>query len=71
MGMRIGSDEALSAGDTMSLIWEEGSHLKEYVYTKTGGTGKYQGVKGGGTYMYDSLTDTVTAGRIKGTIILP
>ena len=41
MGMRIGSDEALSAGDTMSLIWEEGSHLKEYVYTKTGGTGKY------------------------------
>ena len=30
----------------------EGSHLKEYTYTKTSGTGKYQGVKGGGTYMY-------------------
>jgi len=58
-------------GDTMSLTWEEGSHLKEYVYTKTGGTGKYQGVKGGGTYAYDNLTDTVTAGRIKGTFILP
>ena len=36
----------------ISLTWEEGSHLKEYTYTKTSGTGKYQGVKGGGTYMY-------------------
>jgi len=58
-------------GDTLSDSWEEGSHLKEYVYTKTGGTGKYQGVKGGGTYMYESITDTASAGRIKGTLILP
>lgn len=63
--------DTLKGGDTMSLTWEEGSHLKEYVYTKTGGTGKFQGVKGGGTYMYESITDTASAGRIKGTIILP
>ena len=25
----------------INLTWEEGSHLKEYTYTKTGGTGKY------------------------------
>jgi len=55
----------------ISLTWEEGSHLKEYTYTKTGGTGKYQGVKGGGTYMYQNLTDTLSGGRYKGTIQLP
>jgi hypothetical protein len=58
-------------GGKISLTWEEGSHLKEYTYTKTGGTGKYQGVKGGGTYMYQSLTDTLSGGRYKGTIQLP
>jgi len=63
--------DTFKGGDTMSLTWEEGSHLKDYVYTKTGGTGKYQGVKGGGTYMYENITDTASAGRIKGTIILP
>jgi len=55
----------------VNLTWEEGSHLKEYTYTKTGGTGKYEGVKGGGTYMYQSLTDTLSGGRYKGTIQLP
>jgi len=58
-------------GDKISLTWEEGSHLKEYTYTKTGGTGKYQGVKGGGTYMYESLTDTLSGGTYKGTLQLP
>ena len=58
-------------GDKISLTWEEGSHLKEYTYAKTGGTGKYQGVKGGGTYMYQSLTDTLSGGRYKGTLQLP
>ncbi len=58
-------------GDKIFLTWEEGSHLKEYVYTKTGGTGRYQGVKGSGTYMYETLTDTLVAGRLKGTIELP
>jgi hypothetical protein len=55
----------------ISLTWEEGSHLKEYTYTKTGGTGKYQDVKGGGTYMYKNLTDTLSGGRYKGEIVLP
>jgi hypothetical protein len=46
--------------------WEEGSQLKGYPYKFTGGTGKYQGVSGGGTYFYDNLTDTLTGGRFKG-----
>jgi hypothetical protein len=58
-------------GGKVHLTWEEGSHLKEYTYTKTSGTGKYEGVKGGGTYMYQSLTDTLSGGRYKGTIQLP
>jgi hypothetical protein len=58
-------------GGKIYLTWEEGSHLKEYTYTKTGGTGKYEGVKGGGTYMYQSLSDTLSGGRYKGTIQLP
>jgi hypothetical protein len=28
-------------GDKISLTWEEGSHLKEYSYKNTGGTGNY------------------------------
>ena len=36
-------------GDTLSDSWEEGSHLKEYTYKFTRGTGKYQGASGGGT----------------------
>ena len=31
--------------------WEEGSHLKDNPYKVTGGTGKYQGASGGGTYI--------------------
>jgi hypothetical protein len=58
-------------GDTVTLTWEEGSHLKEYTYQKTGGTGKYQGASGGGTYMYENLTDTLVGGRFKGTLVLP
>jgi hypothetical protein len=58
-------------GGKINLTWEEGSHLKEYTYTKTGGTGKYQGVTGGGTYMYESLTDTLSGGRYKGELVLP
>ena len=30
--------------------WEEGSHLKEYTYKNTGGTGTLEGAGGGGTY---------------------
>ena len=57
--------------EKVNLTWEEGSHLKEYTYTKTSGTGKYQGVKGGGTYMYQNLSDTLSGGRFNGTIELP
>ena len=53
------------------LTWEEGSHLKEYTYKNTGGTGKYEGARGGGTYMNEDLTDDVSGGRYKGTIELP
>lgn len=59
------------SGDTVTLTWEEGSHMKEYSYKKTGGTGKYQGASGGGTYMYENLTDTLVGGRFKGTLVLP
>jgi hypothetical protein len=58
-------------GGKIYLNWEEGSHLKEYRYTKTGGTEKYEGVKGGGTYMYENLTDTLSGGRYKGQIVMP
>jgi len=57
-------------GDKVFLSWEEGSHLKAYLYTKTGGTGKYEGVSGGGTYKYDMLTDSLSAGWYKGKLIL-
>ncbi len=58
-------------GDKIFLNWEEGSHLKEYTYKKTGGTGKYDGVGGGGTYTYETLTDSLSAGRYKGKLVLP
>jgi hypothetical protein len=59
------------AGDTITDSFEEGSHLKEYTYKITGGTGKYQGASGGGTYFYDQLTDRLAGGSYKGTIQLP
>ena len=58
-------------GGKIYLSWDEGSHLKEYTYKKTGGTEQYEGVKGSGTYMYENLTDTLSGGRYKGTIELP
>ena len=58
-------------GGKLFNSWEEGSHLKEYTYKVTGGTDKYEGASGGGTYVYDNLTDTLAAGPFKGTIILP
>ena len=53
------------------MTWEEGSHLKEYTYKVTGGSGKYQGATGGGTYFYENLTDTLSGGTYKETIQLP
>ena len=58
-------------GGTKTEAWEEGSHLKEYTYKITGGTGKYQGASGGGTYVYDNLTDSLAGGTYKGQLILP
>jgi hypothetical protein len=58
-------------GDTKTETWEEGSHLKEYTYKITGGTGKYQGASGSGTYIYENLTDTLSGGTYKGTMQLP
>lgn len=43
-------------GDTLQETWEEGSHLKEYPYTYAGGTGKYEGASGEGTYTSENLT---------------
>jgi hypothetical protein len=60
-------DGADKATDT----YEEGSHLKENIYKYTGGTGKYQGVTGGGTYTLDNLTDTLGGGKYKGKMELP
>ena len=51
--------------------YEEGSHLEEHTNKKTGGTGKFEGVSGGGTYMYDGLTDTIFGGRYQGKLVLP
>ena len=58
-------------GDKVNDSWEEGSHLKEYTYKFTGGTGKYEGASGGGTYMYENITDTLAGGRYKGQLVLP
>ena len=55
----------------MTHTWEEGSDLKGNPYKTTGGTGKYKGASGGGTYTYENLTDTLAGGRYKGTIQLP
>ena len=57
-------------GDTLQETWEECSHLKEYP-KYTGGTGKYEGASGEGTYTSENLTDTLQWGRYKGTIQLP
>ena len=58
-------------GDKVYDTIEEGSHLKEYVYKITGGTGKYEGASGGGTYTFDNLSDTLGGGRFKGEMIFP
>jgi len=59
------------SGDKMYDTWEEGSHLKEYPYKFAGGTGKYEGASGGGTYIYENLSDTLAGGTNKGTLELP
>ena len=58
-------------GDKVYDTFEESSHLKESTYKITGGTGKYQGASGGGTYTQEMLTDTLGGGTYKGTMELP
>jgi hypothetical protein len=58
-------------GDKLTETWEEGSHLKQSLFKITGGTGKYAGAVGGGTYAYEPLTDTLSGGRYDGKIELP
>ncbi len=58
-------------GGKVDFTWEEGSHLKDYTYKYTGGTGKYQGVKGGGTYFYEAVTDSLFGGKYAGKMELP
>ena len=45
--------------------------LKENPYRATGGTGKFKGLRGGGTYRYDQLTDTLFGGRYNSKWELP
>lgn len=61
----------VKGGDKKIESWEEGSHLKEYPYKWTGGTGKYEGISGGGTFTFEKLTDTLGGGRYKGQMVLP
>jgi hypothetical protein len=63
--------DTFKGGDKIYQSWEEGSHLNEYTYKITGGTGTYEGASGGGTYMYENLTDTLTGGTYKGKLVLP
>lgn len=63
--------DTVQGGDQKSYTWQEGSQLKEYTYQYTGGTGKFKGATGQGTYFYESLTDTLQGGKYKGTIVLP
>lgn len=58
-------------GDKVYDTFEEGSHLKESTYKITGGTGRYQGASGGGTYTQEMLTDTLGGGTYKGQMVLP
>lgn len=63
--------DTYQGGGTTTITWEEGSHLKDYTFTKTGGTGPYAGASGGGTYFYETLTDTLVGGWFKGKMVLP
>jgi hypothetical protein len=59
------------SGDKMFGAFEAGSHLNEYSYKITGGTGKYVDASGGGAFVYEVLTDTLVGGNYKGESILP
>ena len=64
-------DQTIQGGDKKTVSWEEGTHMKEKVYKNTGGTGKYAGATGGGTYTSENITDATIVGRYKGKAELP
>jgi hypothetical protein len=68
--------ETFKDGSTTNYTWEEGSLLKENTYKYTGGTGKYEGVSGGGTYTlyegtYKPKPGTLQGCRYQDQIVLP
>lgn len=62
--------DTYKTGGSKTISWEEGSHLNEYSYKVTGGTGKFEGATGSGSYLYENLTDTLSGGRQKGQVKL-
>lgn len=57
-------------GDKWFVKWWEGSDMEEGRYEYTGGTGKYAGVTGGGTYTGEELTDTLSTFTYEGVMVL-
>ncbi len=70
-GTCSGSFKGDKDGDQISFTWDEDSHLKEFLQKITGGTGKYAGAKGGGTYTIEELPGGLYGGRRKGKMELP
>ena len=60
-----------AGGDKKTVTWEEGSQMKEKVYKNTGGTGKFAGATGGGTYTSVNITDSTFFGRYSGKAEMP
>jgi hypothetical protein len=58
--------ETFKDGSTTNYTWEEVSTLKEGTYKYTGGTGKYAGVSGSGTYTLYEGYDTYRPGTLQG-----
>ena len=58
-------------GDKHFLKWWEGSDMEESRYEYIGGTGKYTGLGGGGTYTAEELTDTLSTFTTKGVMEFP
>ena len=58
-------------GDELHESWEEDSN--KGTYKTTGGTGKYEGASGGGTYTVDpkGFAEPLSGGKYNGTIELP
>jgi hypothetical protein len=64
--------DTFKSGDKKIESWEEGSDLKgQYAYKYTGGTGKYQGATGGGTYTMDELTTRFLAANSRAKWCCP